>query len=78
LRVLGIFGVAEPFVPLEEISVPTSVIHGTADAIVPIGIGEWMATAIPDATFVPIEGAGHVPTLTRPREVVDALEASLA
>lgn len=68
----------EAFVALEEISVPTLVIHGTADAIVPAGIGEWMATTIPDATFVPIEGAGHVPTLTRPQEVVAAIEARFA
>lgn len=68
----------EPFVPLEEIQVPALVIHGTADAIVPVGIGEWMATTIPHATFLPLEGAGHVPTMTRPREVVDAVEAFAA
>lgn len=65
----------EPFVALEEIQVPTLVIHGTADAIVPVGIGEWMAATIPDAVFVPIDGAGHVPTLTRPHAVVAAIEA---
>ncbi len=64
----------EPFVAIEEIQVPTLVIHGTADAIVPFAIGEWMASAIPNATLVPIKGAGHVPTLTRPHEVVAAIE----
>lgn len=68
----------EPFVALEEIRVPTLVIHGTADAIVPFAIGEWMAASIPDATLVPLEGAGHVPTLTRPREVVGAIEDRFA
>jgi pimeloyl-ACP methyl ester carboxylesterase len=63
----------EPWVPLEEIQVPTLIIHGSADVIVPVGVGEWMASAIPGATFVRLEGAGHVPTMTRPQDVVNAI-----
>lgn len=58
----------------ERIGVPTLVIHGQEDVIVPLAIGEAIARAIPDSELVVIPGAGHVPTLTRPREVVDAIE----
>lgn len=64
----------DPFVALDRITVPTLVVHGTADAIVPFAIGEWVASSIPGAQLVPIEGAGHVPTMTRPHEVVAAIE----
>ena len=57
-----------------EIGVPTLVLHGRRDAIVPLAIGEAVAGAIPDSELVVLDDAGHVPTLTRPREVVDAIE----
>lgn len=42
-----------------SITVPTMVIHGTADPMFPIGHGEALAEAIPGATLLPLEGAGH-------------------
>lgn len=60
-------------VPVDEIEVPTLIIHSTDDVIVPHAVGESLARQIPDATFVSIEGGGHVPTVTRPGEVVDAI-----
>ena len=62
-----------PFVALEEVTVPSLVIHGRDDRIVPFGIGEWMAAELPDATLVPLDDAGHVPTVTRPQDVVAAI-----
>ena len=38
-----------------------------------LGVGQAVAAAIADAELVVIAGAGHVPTVTRPREVVDAI-----
>lgn len=64
-----------PRLPLAEVRVPTLVIHGTEDAIVPLSVGEHMAATIPGASLVKLEGAGHTPTVTRPREVVDAILA---
>jgi pimeloyl-ACP methyl ester carboxylesterase len=55
--------------PLAEITVPTLVIHGTADRIVPVEVGRAVAAAIPGAELVLLEGAGHVPTVTHPYEV---------
>lgn len=57
-----------------KINVPTLVIHGEADAIIPLAAAEMVAKAIPDSTLVRIPGAGHVPTMTKPSEVVDAID----
>lgn len=62
-------------VPLEEIAIPSLVIHSKDDAIVPSAVSRWVASRLPDATLVELEDGGHVPTITRPSEVVDAIEA---
>ena len=59
---------------LADISVPTLVIHGSKDVIIPIDVGKHLATVIPDAELLILEGVGHVPTMTRPREVVAAIK----
>lgn len=43
----------------DTIQVPTLIIHGTVDPVIPIIHGEYLAKAIPDARFVKLEGAGH-------------------
>jgi pimeloyl-ACP methyl ester carboxylesterase len=60
---------------LGTITVPTLVIHGRRDAIVPLSHGEATAAAIAGAELVVIDDAGHVPTVTRPNEVVAAITA---
>jgi pimeloyl-ACP methyl ester carboxylesterase len=64
-----------PPVDLSRISVPTLVMHGSADVIVPPEVGRQVADEIPNAQFLLIDGAGHVPTITRPLEVVEAIRA---
>ena len=44
---------------LARIQVPTLVLHGTDDPLVPIACGEDTARRIPGARFVPIAGMGH-------------------
>lgn len=47
---------------LEEaagLAMPSLVLHGTADRLVPIVWGEELASTLPDARFVRYEGAGH-------------------
>ena len=60
--------------PLSDVSVPTLVIHGELDAIVPLEIARYVAATIPNAELAVIAGAGHVPSVTRPHAVVDAIE----
>jgi pimeloyl-ACP methyl ester carboxylesterase len=45
--------------PVSSISVPTLVIHGTADPMFPIEHGEALADEIPGARLLRLEGAGH-------------------
>lgn len=49
---------SDPF-QLADITVPTLVLHGTADPFFPLGHGEALAAGIPGATLVPLEGMGH-------------------
>ena len=44
---------------LGSLRVPTTVLHGTADPLFPIGNGEALAREIPGARFVRLPGVGH-------------------
>jgi pimeloyl-ACP methyl ester carboxylesterase len=57
-----------------SVGVKTLVIHGEQDLIVPLAAGQMVADAVPDASLVVIPGAGHLPTMTRPTDVVRAIE----
>ena len=52
---------------------PTLIIHGELDAIIPLAVAETTTRAIHDSKLLVVHGAGHVPTLTRPEEVVAAI-----
>lgn len=58
---------------LAHIMQKTLIIHGGADSILPLDAGRQLAAALPNAQLVVLEGAGHVPTLTRPQEVAAAI-----
>jgi pimeloyl-ACP methyl ester carboxylesterase len=45
--------------PLSSITVPTLVIHGTADPLFPVEHGESLAAEIPGAVLMVLDGAGH-------------------
>jgi pimeloyl-ACP methyl ester carboxylesterase len=45
--------------PLSSITAPTLVIHGTADPMFPVAHGEALADAIPNATLLTLDHAGH-------------------
>jgi 3-oxoadipate enol-lactonase len=60
------------------IAAPTLIVHGTADAIVPIDGSRELATQLPDVELLELEGVGHVPTMTRPDEVVAVIRRRFA
>lgn len=63
---------------LEKITVPTLVIHGDADAIVPIeGSGELTHRAIRHSQMVRVSGAPHGLNLSHAKAFNDALLAFL-
>ena len=45
---------------LEQVRVPTLVIHGRQDAVVPLAEGRLLASAIPGAQFVELDSKNHV------------------
>jgi pimeloyl-[acyl-carrier protein] methyl ester esterase len=56
-----------------QVSQPTLIIHGDCDAVVPLESSKWLATQIPHSRLYIVHGAGHVPTMTYPREVAAAI-----
>lgn len=63
---------------LPHIQQPTLIIHGDADALVPLSAAQHLAQTMPNAYLAVIEGAGHVPILTRPQAVVQHMTEFLA
>jgi pimeloyl-ACP methyl ester carboxylesterase len=61
-----------------EVVVPTMVMWGSRDAIVPMGGADWLARTLPRAQVAVIPDAGHIPMLDRPDEVNAALRGFLA
>ncbi|HEY6380103.1 MAG TPA: alpha/beta fold hydrolase [Candidatus Dormibacteraeota bacterium] len=59
---------------LSTIAVPTLVVAGAEDALVPMAQARAMATAIPAARFEVVEGCGHLVGLERPHLVSGLLE----
>lgn len=63
---------------LPQITVPTLVIHGDADAAIPLAAAEAMAAALPNARLQVIAGAGHAANLTHAEQVTPLIEQFLA
>jgi pimeloyl-[acyl-carrier protein] methyl ester esterase len=55
--------------------VNTCVIHGVEDAVVPVGAGRWLAGAITGARLVELARSAHLPFVSEPEEVCEAIEA---
>lgn len=51
---------------LHTIDVPTLVVHGPADGLVPVRVGRETAAALPDAVFCLLERTGHIAPVERP------------
>lgn len=51
---------------LPKISVPTLVIHGEEDTLMPVSQARQMAQSIPGAHFVAVPNAGHMPNIENP------------
>jgi pimeloyl-ACP methyl ester carboxylesterase len=60
---------------LAAINLPTVVIVGSADRVVPPATGRRLAAAIPGAQLVELAGAGHMLAHLRPNDVAAAVRA---
>jgi pimeloyl-ACP methyl ester carboxylesterase len=66
-----------PLEPPAGIHVPTLIVHGTADRVVPISHAEAAAQAIPGAKLVRLAGRGHIVLFTHAREIKPEFAAFL-
>lgn len=58
---------------LPEIKIPTLVMHGTDDQLIPFENGKKLASRIPGAEFIPLEGVGHLIPLETPEQTLSAI-----
>ncbi|MFT4151369.1 MAG: alpha/beta fold hydrolase [Paracoccaceae bacterium] len=63
---------------LRKSMLPTLVIAGMADTVVPLRRAEFLAGIMPFATLHPVADAGHLPSLEQPEEVSEALARFLS
>jgi 3-oxoadipate enol-lactonase len=52
---------------------PVVIVHGDADALIPVERGREMKAARPSARYVEVPGAGHLPMMENPQVVAEAL-----
>lgn len=62
-----------PLIDKRKIMQPTLIIHGTEDIIVSIESSRELNNLIPGSKLVELSGCGHVPTMTRPKEVYEEI-----
>lgn len=59
---------------LPSVRVPTLVIHRTGDICLKVEEGRFVASQIPDAKFVELDGIDHLPFVGDSEEIVDEIE----
>jgi fermentation-respiration switch protein FrsA (DUF1100 family) len=70
---------SDPLTALAAVRVPLLLVHGTADEVIPFSHGEQLAAkAPPGTTFLRVEGARHMESLTRTDVKQRALQAMVA
>lgn len=75
LRVVG--SQVDVSADIAAVTQPTLVLHGELDKIVPIDRAQALAATLANAKLITLPGCGHVPTLTEPVRIADAMRAFL-
>lgn len=75
LRIVG--STTDVTADLKRVAQPTLVLHGEIDRIVPLESARTLAATLPDSELQILDGCGHVPTLSRPKAVAEAMRAFL-
>jgi 3-oxoadipate enol-lactonase len=58
---------------LKKIKFPVVIVHGDADALIPVERGREMKAALPSAHYAEVKGAGHMAIMENPKAVAEAL-----
>lgn len=74
---------AEPRIPadpakLAALRVPTLIVWGEEDALIPVSAGRWLAKSIPGSKFIVYPGIGHIPMEEAPDRSAADVDAFLA
>ncbi len=77
LRGLGALAMPDVEGALAEVRLPTTLLCGRADPLVPFERAEALARAIPGATLVPLNSPGHLPMLTAPEGLTALLRSTI-
>ena len=59
---------------LGSIHIPTLVVWGKDDALVPVATGRRLSDALPHAHYFALDDCGHLPTIEKPDEVTDIVD----
>ena len=62
---------------IREVDVPSLLIWGDYERVVPVWVGKRLAADLPDATMIVLEGCGHIPPEEKPDESFAFLAAFL-
>jgi pimeloyl-ACP methyl ester carboxylesterase len=76
----GLQTLAAPDLPaaLGDVALPTLVLHGRQDPVVPLARGAQIAAAISGARLVVLDVPGHLPMIADPERILTELRAALA
>jgi pimeloyl-ACP methyl ester carboxylesterase len=61
-----------------ELDVPTLILSGRHDPVVPLSVGVRLASELPNARLVVLERCGHIPSEERPEESLAVVQRFLA
>jgi pimeloyl-ACP methyl ester carboxylesterase len=59
--------------PLESVTLPTTIIHGRDDPVIPFARAEQAAAAIPQARLIALDTPGHLPMIGAPEQLAAAI-----
>jgi len=68
---------AELLAKVKTITVPTLILWGRADGIIPLAVGELLHREIPNSKLEVIEECGHVPQEEKPEETIERISRFL-
>jgi sigma-B regulation protein RsbQ len=63
---------------LPRLTIPTVILQASDDIAVPVEVGQYMADKIPQSKFIPINAKGHLPHISAPEVVTQAITQCLA
>ena len=72
-QLVAVFASGSRKAALATVSVPTLVIHGDADPLIPVACGTATANAIPGAELLIIEGMGHALPISMWPRIIEAI-----